>query len=233
MESTNIYWMPLFTALETVKFEVILVNAHQVKQIPGRKTDQSDSEWRAQLLCANLIKPRYVPEKSIRELRNLIRLRIKYVQTRTQCKNRVQKIFNCDNIRLRTVLSDIFGKAGTELIDGLLSGKNIGTILKDIKNKKLMAKSAELEDVVQGTLSENDHFMLEQIMRTLKDLNEQILQMEQRIAVLVNKDSLNVICSVPGIGLISGATILAELGDVGRFNNEVLSFNRLTFFGLS
>jgi len=160
MESTNIYWKPLYLSLEAAKFQVILANAHQVKAIPGHKTDQRDSKWLAHLQSANLIKPSYVPPKHLRELRDLTRLRTKYVQARTQNKNRAHKILNSVNIRLHIVLSNIFGKAGTEIIEGLLAKKPIKTILENTKIKQLKIKSEEIESVVQGTLSVNEHFML-------------------------------------------------------------------------
>jgi transposase len=107
MESTSIYWVPLYLALEESGFDAVLANAHQVKGVPGRKTDQSDSEWLAHLLMSGLIKPSYVPEKHLRELRELTRLRVKYVQNRTAFKNRCQKVLNRVNIRLRSKLSDV------------------------------------------------------------------------------------------------------------------------------
>jgi transposase len=116
MESTSVYWVPLYLALEESGFDVVLANAHQVKGVPGRKTDQADSEWLAHLLRGGLIKPSYVPEKRLRELRELTRLRVKYVQNRTAFKNRCQKVLNRVNIRLRSKLTDVFGKAGMEIL---------------------------------------------------------------------------------------------------------------------
>jgi transposase len=91
MESTSIYWVPLYLALEKAGFEVMLANAHQVKAIPGRKTDQYSSEWLAHLLRGGQIKPSYVPEKRLRDLRELTRLRVKLVENRTTFKNRCQR----------------------------------------------------------------------------------------------------------------------------------------------
>lgn len=219
MESTGIYYKPLYTALETANLEPILANAYQVKAIPGRKTDQNDSEWLAQLLHANLIKPSYIPPKQTRELRDLTRLRTKYVQARTQNKNRVQKILNSVNIRIHTVLSDPFGKAGTELLEGLIAGKTVEQILKETRNKRLKAKSEEIQATIQGTLSTIDIFMLKQTLKTIDNLNEQIGQIEQRIMALMDKDTVKILCSVPGVGLLSAAIIIAELGDPKRFSN--------------
>jgi transposase len=200
MESTSIYWIPLYDALEAAKIQVILANAYQVKAIPGRKTDQKDSEWLAHLQSAGLIRPSYIPPKQLRDLRELTRLRTKCVQTRTQNKNRVQKVLNRVNIRLRTVLSNIFGKAGTEIVEGLMQGKTVKTILKNTKNKRLQALSEEIEDAVQGTLGENDVFVLEQLTNAIKNIGEQIKQIDKRIATLTDKGVMAVLCSVPVVG---------------------------------
>lgn len=112
MESSGIYWVSLYLALEDAGFDVSLANARLVKAILGRKTDQSDSDWLAHLLRSGLIKASYVPEKRIRELRELTRLRVKMVNTRTAFRNRCHMVLNRVNIRLGSRLSDIFGKTG-------------------------------------------------------------------------------------------------------------------------
>jgi len=156
MESTSIYWIALYLSLEETGFKPVLANAHQVKGIPGRKTDQSDSQWLAYLLRAGLIKPSYVPAKHLRELRELTRLRVKYVQNRTQFKNRCQKVLNRVNIRLGSKLSDVFGKSGMEVLKGLMAGKTVESILEDTQNKYLKTKKEEINEVAKGALSEND-----------------------------------------------------------------------------
>jgi transposase len=219
MESTGSYWTTLYMVLEDANFKPILSNAHQVKAIPGRKTDQRDSEWLAYLHRSSLIRPSYVPAKPIRELRELARTRVKYVESRTQYKNRCQKILSKNNMRLSSVLSDIFGKAGKEILDGLMSGKTVEDILKTTENKHLKKRKQEIIDAAKGSLSEVDMFLLKQMSRTIESLTIQIKEIEERMAELVDKAALEIICSVPGVGRLSGATILAELGDVARFGN--------------
>jgi transposase len=219
MESTSIYWVPLYLALEEAGFNVTLANAHQVKGIPGRQTDQSASHWLAHLLRGGQIKPSYVPEKSLRELRELTRLRVKYVQNRTAFKNRCQKVLNRVNIRLRSKLSDVFGKAGIEILNGLMAGKTVEAILEHTENKWLQSRCDEIKAVAKGVLSENDIFVLKQLTESVKNLNEQIRQVEARIGMMVNKQGLEIVCSVPGVGSRSGAAILAEIGDANRFSN--------------
>jgi transposase len=219
MESTGSYWITLYTVLEDANFKPVLANAHQVKAIPGRKTDQRDSEWLAYLHRSDLIRPSYVPTKSIRELRELARTRVRYVESRTQYKNRCQKILSKNNMRLSSVLSDIFGKAGKEILEGLMKGKTVEAILKTTENKHLKKRKQEIIDAAKGALSEVDMFLLKEMEQTIAALTVQIHNMEKRIAELVDKDALEIICSVPGVGRLSGATILAELGDVSRFSN--------------
>jgi len=219
MESTSVYWVPLYLALEEAGFDVMLANAHQVKGIPGRKTDQSSSEWLAHLLRGGQIKPSYVPGKSLRELRELTRLRVKYVQNRTAFKNRCQKVLNRVNIRLRSKLTDVFGKAGMEILNGLMAGKSVEAILEHAESKQLKSKAEEIRSVARGALSENDIFVLKHLTGTIKHLNAQIHDLEARIESVVNKADVEVVSSVPGVGGRSAAAILAEIGDAKRFEN--------------
>ncbi|MDR2203858.1 MAG: IS110 family transposase [Nitrososphaerota archaeon] len=219
MESTGSYWTTLYMILEDANFKPILANAHQVKAIPGRKTDQRDSEWLAHLHRSGLIRPSYVPNKQIRELRELSRTRVRYVENRTQYKNRCQKILSKNNMRLSSVLSDIFGKAGKEILTGLMQGKTVEDILKTTENKYLKKHKQKIIDAAKGALSETDMFLLKQMSRTIEALTIQIHEIALRMAELVDKDALEIVMSVPGVGKLSGITILAELGDVSRFGN--------------
>jgi|WetSurMetagenome_2_1015567.scaffolds.fasta_scaffold14151_3 transposase len=216
MESTSIYWVPLYLGLEESKFDVTLANAHQVKAIPGRKTDQSSSEWLAHLLRGGLIKPSYIPERRIRELRELTRLRVKLVENRTAFKNRCQKVLNRVNIRLGSRLTDVFGKAGTEILNGLMAGKTVEAILKHTENKWLKNKREEIEAVAKGGLSDSDIFLLKEFTEMIDALNEKIRRVDARIEMLVDDKDVAVVSSVPGVGKRSAAAIVAEIGDAGQ-----------------
>jgi len=217
MESTSIYWVPLYLALEEAGFDAVLANAHQVKAIPGRKTDQSSSEWLAHLLQGDQIKPSYVPHKQIRELRELTRLRVKLVENRTAFKNRCQKVLNRVNIRLSSRLSDVFGKAGKEILEGLMDGKTIEAILERTQNRWLKNRCDEVKVVAKGALSESDIFVLKELTEMVEHLNEKISRVEARIETLVDEQGVAVVSSVPGVGRRSAAAILAEIGDAKRF----------------
>jgi transposase len=122
-------------------------------------------------------------------------------------------------MRLSSVLSDIFGKAGKEILEGLMAGKTVEDILKTTENKHLKKQKQAIIDAARGSLSETDIFLLKEMTQTIAALTVQIHNIEQHMAELVDKESLEIICSVPGVGRLSGATILAELGDVSRFGN--------------
>ena len=169
-------------------------------------------------LRGGLIKPSYVPEKRLRELRELTRLRVKYVQNRTAFKNRCQKVLNRVNIRLRSKLTDVFGKAGMEILNGLMAGKTVEYILEHTESKRLKNKSDEIKAVAKGALSENDIFVLKHLTETINHLNEQIHDLEARIETLANKGDIEIVSSVPGVGAGSAAAILAEIGDAKRFS---------------
>ncbi|HXY08973.1 MAG TPA: IS110 family transposase [Terriglobales bacterium] len=111
MESTGVYWKPVYAILEG-GFQIVVANAHQVKKVPGRKTDVKDAEWMAELLCHSLLRPSFVPPKPIRELRDLTRYRRKLVEAQASERNRLLKLLESANIKLASVAADVFGKSG-------------------------------------------------------------------------------------------------------------------------
>ena len=219
MESSGVYWVALYLALEDAGFDVSLANARQVKAIPGRKTDQIDSEWLAQLLGSGLIRPSYVPERRVRELRDLTRFRVKLVATRTAFKNRCHKVLNRVNIRLGSRLSDVFGKAGTEVLEGLMEGRAIDEILDQTENRWLRKRRDEIREAVKGCLGETDVFVLGQCVGMVKELNVKIREVDGRVETLVDEREIEIVSSVPGVGKKSAAVITAEIGDARRFPN--------------
>lgn len=219
MESSGVFWIPLYSALEEAGFEAVLANACQVKAIPGRKTDVKDSEWLAQLLRSGLIKPSYVPERRLRELRELTMLRVKLVDTRTAFKNRCHKVLNRVNIRLGSRLSDVFGKAGTEILEGLMEGKTLEAIIDQSRNKRLKRRRDEIVGVVKGSLSQEDCFILKECVDMVKHLDERIREVDARIQGLVNKEDVKIVATVPGVGKTTAASVTAEIGDPKRFES--------------
>ena len=219
MESSGVYWMALYCALED-EFNVVLANPSHVKAIPGRKTDQTDSEWLAQLLRNGLVKPSYIPDKRTRKLRELTRLRVKMVETRTAFKNRCHKILERANIRLSSALSRVFGKAGTHILEGLMAGKGIDQIIEESGDKTLRRKRERLREVVRGTLEETDIYALRECVDMVKYLDERIRRLDGEISRLVNRNDVKLISGVPGVGKVSAPAILAEIGDARRFPSQ-------------
>src|SRR4029079_19569971 len=121
MESTGVYWKPIWNLLEGV-FELILVNAEHIKQVPGRKTDVKDSQWIAELLQHGLLRPSFVPEKPVRQLRDLTRQRAQLVRQKAQVANRVQKTLEDANVKLGSVASDVLGVSGRDMLKAIAKG---------------------------------------------------------------------------------------------------------------
>ncbi len=216
VESTGIYWTPLYTCLEG-KIETIVANPRQIKNIPGRKTDYLDSEWIAELCLNGQIKPSFIPSREIRELRDLTRTRTKMIQTRTAFKNRVHKVLQRANIRISGVLSDIFGIAGLQILNGMLNGKCIDDVLKDVK--RIGKKKAEIKKAVLGELSQADIFVIRECLETIAILEGKINRLDSIINQRLEKeqDQMQILMSIPGISFTSASAILAEIGDIKVF----------------
>jgi len=139
MESTGVYWQPVFNRLEG-HFKVWVVNAQHIQKVPGRKTDMKDAEWIAQLLQCGLLRPSFVPDRQQRELRDLTRQQSKLVQQRNAVENRIQKVLETANIKLGSVASEVLGASGRKRIEALLAGENDASVLAELAQKKLREK---------------------------------------------------------------------------------------------
>lgn len=215
MESTGIYWRPVYNILEPF-MTVILANARHIKRVPGRKTDIGDSEWLAELLRFGLVPGSFIPPKEVREWRTLTRMREKLGKVKADFKRRIQKHIESANIRTDSVVSDLFGVTGMNILDLLASGR------RDIREEdiercvrgKLRGKERELWRSVQGFLTEVNQFGLRTLMAILRVLEEQITAIDQKLtAMMSDQEELIVrLCEVPGIGVVSARAILAEIG---------------------
>ncbi len=220
IESTGIYWIPVYTCLEG-KVETIVANARQIKNMPGRKTDYLDSEWLAEICLNGQIKPSFIPSKEIRELRDLTRTRTKTTQTMTAFKNRVHKVLEKANIRISGVLSELFGIAGLQIINALLDKKNIDEVLKKVK--RIGKKKAAIKEAVRGELSQTDIWLIRECLETIDFLKRKINLLDsminQRIENTKKQDHMQILMSIPGISFTSASAILAEIGDINVFPN--------------
>ena len=215
MESTGIYWRPIHNVLEDT-VHVILVNARDIKNVPGRKTDIGDSKWLAGLLRHGLLRGSFIPSKTVREWRDLTRLRKKYVQTVGDYKKRTHKLFESANIKIDSVVSDLFGVTGRNLINLLVSGRQPLTLL-DIEGcvrGKLRGKEEELYRSIQGFFSDHHRFILKRLLKTVVVLEKEIAGFDKQIRRLMKdqKELLERMKKAAGISDVSACDILAELG---------------------
>jgi|SRR5665647_279135 len=214
MESTGVYWKPVFNILED-SLEVILVNARHLKSVPGRKTDKIDSQWICKLLLGGLLKSSYIPGEKIRQLRDLSRYSTRLTQQLASEKNRVQKILEDANIKLSSVVSDTSGVVATRLIDGLINGqKDISQLIESTYHKKLKAGKDDLLKALTGRVTAHHKFMLGQIKKHMAFLEAEIKTLDTQMDELLKEDqeAIELLSSIPGVNKKSATKIVAETG---------------------
>src|SRR5262249_50479371 len=181
MESTGVYWKPVYAVLEDRGFELIVGNAHHIKNVPGRKTDVKDSEWIADLLRHGLIAKSFVPPKPIRELRDLLRYRRKLVESRTAERNRLLKLLETANIKLASVASDVFGVSGMSMLKAILEGKATPRQMAELAKGRLRHKISDLARALKGKVEEHHRFLLSFQVHRLEQVDADLARLEQRI----------------------------------------------------
>jgi len=221
MESTGVYWKPIYAILEGA-FEIVVANAQHVKKVPGRKTDVKDAEWIADLLCHGLLRPSFVPPSPIRELRDLTRYRRKLVESRTAERNRLLKLLETANIKLASVATDVFGVSGLLMLHALVEGKATAQEMAELAKKQLRKKIPELELALEGKVEEHHRFLLRVQLRRLRTVEEDLGILEQRIQEKLKPYAaqFTLLQEIPGIDETLAAAIIAELGvDMGVFES--------------
>ena len=244
IESTGEYWKPVFNLLEG-NFEVILVNAKHVKQVPGRKTDVGDAEWLAELLSYGLLKASYIPAKPQRDLRDLTRHRVKLVQERARVVNRVQKVLEHANIKLASVASDVMGVSGRQMMAALVEGETDVALMAELAKGRLRNKIPALEKALTGVVRPHHCFMLAQHLAHIDFLDEQTervnAEIGQRVELMSHPqgpsdsgssgdvaheatktltwaESIELLDSAPGVDKRAAEIVLAETGiDMRQF----------------
>jgi transposase len=219
MESTGVYWKPIFNLLEG-SFEVLLVNASHMKAVPGKKTDIKDCEWIADLLSHGLLKGSFIPPQPIRDLRDLTRYRKSLSDERTREINRLQKLLETANIKLSSVASDVMGASGKAMMQAILSGSTDPEVLADLAKGRLRNKLSLLKEALQGCFRPHHRFLLGQILSHLDFLDEAIEEMskevEKRLAPFLQE--IELLKTIPGVKQTMAEVILAEIGiDMNRF----------------
>ena len=219
MEATGVYWRPVWAILED-RFELMLVNARQVKQVPGRKTDIKDAQWLCQLLEAGLLKASFVPPKPIRTLRNLTRYRKAQISDRQREAARLHKILEDTGIKLDCVASDILGASGRAMLDALVSGTKDPEVLADLAKGKLRKKIPALREALEGRFDTEHALIVSQILAHIDFLDEAIDRLsdeiEERIAPFAPQREL--LKTIPGVNQRTAEVLIAEIGvDMSAF----------------
>lgn len=188
MESTGVFWKPIYNLLED-QFEILLVNAQHIKQVPGRKTDVKDCEWIARCLQHGLLRASFVPERPVRELRDLLRHRAQLSSEKTREVNRIHKILEDANVKLASVATDIMGVSGRDMIRSLIAGETDSTKLAELARRKLRGKIPELRVALEGKVGEHHRFMLRMHLEHVEYIEAQIESITQRVDTLMSEES--------------------------------------------
>jgi transposase len=221
MEATSDYWKPIFYLLEAAGFETWLVNAKDVKHLPGRpKTDKLDAVWLCKVAERQMIRPSFVPPPQIRRLRDVTRYRIDLVNARTAEKNRVEKLLEDACIKLSVVASDIFGVSGRDMMAALIAGERDPKRLAQLARSRMRTKITLLEEAFTGHFTDHHAFLLQRMLARIDAINIDIAALETKVEemVLPFTEAIARLDDIPGIGPIAAAVILAEIGlDMTRF----------------
>jgi transposase len=214
MESTGVYWRPVWNLLED-RFELILSNAQHVKHIPGCKTDVKDCRWLAELLEYGLAPRSLVPPAPQRDLRDLTRQRTQLNGDRGRVANRIQKVLEGANIKLASVATDILGKSGRAILDALVEGKLTAEQMAELVHPLMNAKKPKLREALQGRMTEHHRFMLKQLLDQIDHLDRQIAGFDRRIDEVMSpleREIVKRLDAVPGLNGHVAQVVIAEIG---------------------
>ena len=221
MEATSDYWKPVFYLLEAAGFETWLVNAKDVKHLPGRpKTDKLDAVWLCKVAERQMLRPSFVPPPPIRRLRDLTRYRADLVAARTAEKQRAEKLLEDACIKLSAVVSDIFGVSGRDMLAALVAGERDPKVLAQLARRSMRAKIAVLEQAFTGHFTDHHAFLLGTMLGRVDAISANIAALDDRIAAQAAPlaDAVARLDEIPGISLASAYVVLAEIGtDMTRF----------------
>jgi len=222
MESTGVFWKPIFNILES-RFVVLLVNARHLKQVPGRKSDVRDCQWIAQLLQCGLLKGSFIPPRPQRDLRDLTRHRTQLVEAKTRTINRIQKVLEDANLKLASVASDVMGVSGRAMIQRLIGGETNPCKLADLAQRQLRGKIPDLEKALEGKLTNHHRFLLKLLWKELSQQEELITELDSKIEEHTRPHAAEIerLDAVPGVDRRVAEVLLAEVGpDMNPFPSD-------------
>jgi transposase len=220
MEATGDYWKPFYYLLEDAGFEVLLVNARHVKNLPGRKSDVSDAAWLAQLGAHGLVRGSFVPPEPIRQLRDLTRTRTSITRERSREIQRLEKLLEDSGIKLSSVASDITGVSGRAMLEALIAGQRDPSQLADLAQRRMRSKIPALTEALTGRFTEHHAFLTRTHLDLIDQHSRAIAELTARIEVVIEPFQAfrDLICTIPGISTLVADVIIAETGaDMSRF----------------
>jgi transposase len=219
MESTGVYWQPVYNLLEG-RFELLVVNAQHLKAVPGRKTDVKDAEWIAELLQHGLLRGSFVPDRPQRELRELTRHRATLVRERARIVQRIQKVLEGANIKLASVATDVMGVSSRAMLEALLRGQTDPAVLADLAKGRLREKRPLLERALAGVVRPHQQFLLAEHLGHLDYLEEAIARVSAEVEERLRpfEVEIQLLDTIPGVNRRVAEVLLAEMGtDLSRF----------------
>jgi len=214
MESTGVYWMPVYEVLATGELEIVVGNAAHIRNVPGRKTDVKDAEWIAHLVRHGLIRPSLIPTPMMRRLREYTRLRRKLVDERTAIRNRILRLLETANIKLASFASDVFGVSGTLMLNAIIDGTKSPHEMAALAKGALRKKQRDLELALHGRVNEHHRFLLHLHRARIADIDATIVKLDERIdaELVLVQPSVARLVQIPGVDRVIAATLIAELG---------------------
>lgn len=214
MESTGVYWKPVYNLLEASGFRVLVGNAAAMKAVPGRKTDVKDAEWICELHRHGLISPSFIPARAQRELRELVRYRSTLIAERAAESNRIQKVLEGANIKLASVASDVLGKSGRDMLAAIIDGTTDPETLAGLARGKLQDKHDDLVAAFHGHIGEHQRKMLRWQLRHVEHLDRQIEELDTEVAERLDpyQQEIERLDTIPGVSRRTAEVILAEVG---------------------
>ena len=220
MEATSDYWKPFYYLLEDGPFEVMLVNARHVKNLPGRKSDVSDAAWLADLGAHGLVHGSFVPPEAIRHLRDLTRTRTTITRERAREIQRLEKLLEDAGIKLSSVASDISGVSGRLMLDALIAGQRDPAALAELAKRRMRSKIAQLTEALTGRFSDHHAFLARVHLNLIDQHSHAIDELTTRIEVVIEpfRAARELIVTIPGISTLVADVVIAETGaDMTRF----------------
>ena len=213
MESTGVYWVPVYAVLEE-HFDLTVGNAAHIKNVPGRKTDVKDAQWIAELVRCGLIRKSFVPPKWQRAVREMTRYRRKLVEAQADERNRLQRLLETCNVKLGSVASDVFGKSGREMLRAIIKGEESPRQMAELARGQLRKKLDALASALRGRVETHHRFMLRMQLDRVEEIEANITEVDARIdeALAPHNAILNRLMTIPGVDRVTAVTIVAELG---------------------